>query len=121
MATASAETTIQDAALGAVALDRLREALEDRRAAQVDLASESDAIAAGDGGAEGADRELAGASAARARELIDEIDAALRRIDERSYGRCERCQGPIPIDRLEAIPHARFCIRCAEVGVGFLG
>lgn len=40
---------------------------------------------------------------------IAEIDAALDRVDDGTYGRCEECREPIPDDRLEVVPAARFC------------
>ena len=42
------------------------------------------------------------------------IDAALRRIDNGSYGRCLRRGEPIGRDRLEAVPAAELCIDCAR-------
>jgi RNA polymerase-binding transcription factor DksA len=42
-------------------------------------------------------------------ELAD-VERALRRIDDGSYGKCEACGGEIGADRLEAMPAARFCI-----------
>ena len=42
------------------------------------------------------------------------IDAALRRLDDGSYGRCERCGQPIAADRLAARPTATHCVRCAS-------
>jgi RNA polymerase-binding transcription factor DksA len=42
--------------------------------------------------------------------VLDAIDAALGRIDEGTYGRCERCGGPIEPERLEALPWATLCI-----------
>lgn len=45
---------------------------------------------------------------------LDQIDQALRRIDEGSYGRCDRCGRDIPRERLEALPHARYCVPCQE-------
>ncbi|WP_191563593.1 TraR/DksA family transcriptional regulator [Janibacter melonis] len=45
---------------------------------------------------------------------LDEIDAALRRLDGGGYGTCERCGEPIGEARLEAKPTARLCIRCAS-------
>jgi RNA polymerase-binding transcription factor DksA len=42
-------------------------------------------------------------------ELAD-VDRALRRLDEGTYGKCEACGHPISDDRLEAMPAARFCI-----------
>jgi len=55
-------------------------------------------------------------------EVLKEIKAALKRIDEGTYGVCEGCmkQGKapskcyIPKTRLKVIPHARFCVACAE-------
>jgi len=44
------------------------------------------------------------------RELHD-IEHALRRLDEGTYGICEACGGPIGDARLEAMPHARFCVQ----------
>ncbi len=41
---------------------------------------------------------------------ITEVDAAIGRVGEGSYGNCERCGKPIGDDRLEAIPWARFCL-----------
>lgn len=46
------------------------------------------------------------------RELAD-IEAALRRIDEGRYGRCEACGGPLGLQRMRAVPEARFCMACS--------
>jgi RNA polymerase-binding protein DksA len=43
---------------------------------------------------------------------IAEIDAALARVAEGTYGECEECENPIPIARLRAIPTARRCVEC---------
>ena len=45
---------------------------------------------------------------------LEDIDAALGRIDDGSYGTCETCGKQIPKDRLEAKPAARFCIEDQE-------
>ncbi len=42
--------------------------------------------------------------------LLSEVDAALRRMDDRTYGRCEVCQDPIEPDRLAADPLTRHCL-----------
>lgn len=60
------------------------------------------------------ERELAEAGSARAREVIADVEHALQRLDAGTYGRCESCQPPIPVERLEAIPSARFCVACPE-------
>lgn len=43
-----------------------------------------------------------------------EVAAALTRVDDGSYGKCERCGKPIPEERLELLPYARHCTPCAE-------
>lgn len=47
------------------------------------------------------------------RERLREVEAALRRMDEGRYGRCERCGLPIPIERLQVMPWTRYCLACA--------
>ncbi len=47
-------------------------------------------------------------------QAIKDIQDALDRLDEGTYGRCESCQGTIGRQRLEALPHTRYCIRCAR-------
>lgn len=42
------------------------------------------------------------------------IRAALGKLDDGSYGMCEGCEGPIGVERLEAIPHARACVTCQQ-------
>ena len=41
---------------------------------------------------------------------LEELEAAVKRVDRGSYGNCEACGKPISEARLEAIPTARFCI-----------
>jgi RNA polymerase-binding protein DksA len=50
----------------------------------------------------------------QAREHLAEIEAALRRLDDGSYGSCSRCGRPIGAPRLEARPSAATCIGCAS-------
>jgi len=45
---------------------------------------------------------------------LSEIDEALERIKDKSYGACENCSKPISKERLKIIPHARLCIKCKE-------
>jgi RNA polymerase-binding transcription factor DksA len=49
----------------------------------------------------------------RARGRLADVDLALGRIADGSYGRCGCCGGPIAAERLAARPTARTCIRCA--------
>lgn len=48
------------------------------------------------------------------RETLNEVEDALTRMDQGTYGKCERCGDEIPLPRLEARPHARLCISCQE-------
>ncbi|HTU42328.1 MAG TPA: TraR/DksA family transcriptional regulator [Candidatus Aquilonibacter sp.] len=42
------------------------------------------------------------------------IEAALRRIEDRTFGECAGCSNEIPIRRLNALPWTQFCLRCQE-------
>lgn len=60
------------------------------------------------------DEQLVVAQLAGTRRLIAETEEALRRLDEGTYGACQRCGDPIPAARLEIVPHARYCVTCQE-------
>ena len=47
-------------------------------------------------------------------QALDEIGAALERLEQRTFGRCEECQKEIPRARLQAIPYTRYCVECAR-------
>ncbi len=61
------------------------------------------------------ERSQVDALVAQARRRLAEIDAALSRIDDGTYGTCERCQADIAVARLEARPTARTCVECAAL------
>ena len=46
--------------------------------------------------------------------LLREIGDALQRIEHGTYGVCLECQEPISVKRLEAVPWARYCVKCQE-------
>ena len=46
---------------------------------------------------------------------INEIDIALRKIDNNTYGICNMCDEEIGIQRLQAKPHAVFCVHCRPI------
>ena len=50
----------------------------------------------------------------RMAERVNQLSAALRRLHEGSYGRCERCGTPIEPARLAALPEATMCRSCQE-------
>src|SRR5512147_1788072 len=46
---------------------------------------------------------------------VNEIDTALQKILDGTYGKCERCHRPIASARLHSLPAARYCRRCAAM------
>jgi RNA polymerase-binding protein DksA len=62
------------------------------------------------------ERSQVGALVDQAREHLAEVDAALERVEDGTYGVCESCGEAIAPARLEARPVARTCIRCASRG-----
>ncbi|HUB70548.1 MAG TPA: TraR/DksA C4-type zinc finger protein [Acidimicrobiales bacterium] len=71
----------------------------------------------GEGGTANVDRELDLHLSAQAHAAIEEIDAALAKLEAGTYGYCESCGNPIPRARLEALPHARLCVSCKSGGL----
>ena len=109
--------------------DRFREALLDERrrveAALQNLHDETRGTLYDDSGEETAfdnhladtatetyDRELEYTLEEGTERVLGEIDAALKRIDDGTYGSCTNCGGQIPEERLEALPWATLCIEC---------
>jgi DnaK suppressor protein len=45
---------------------------------------------------------------------VEQLEDALERLDEGTYGRCESCGQPIDPARLDALPGTRLCIECAR-------
>jgi DnaK suppressor protein len=56
------------------------------------------------------ERELDDSLEENADHVVREIDLALGKIEDGTYGRCDVCGHEIPEDRLAAIPYARLCI-----------
>lgn len=75
-------------------------------AKQTDLADVSDRASEGYG-----DELAVGLMAIEAAQLED-IETAIRRIDDRSYGLCSACGNAIPRPRLEVLPFVRRCLAC---------
>lgn len=94
--------------------------LEQRRQATEDLQAERAAGLEGDDGVEDIgdeseldlDRSTAFYLAGRESQEIADIDDALRRIDDGTYGQCARCGRPIDEERLKAMPTARYDAAC---------
>lgn len=66
-----------------------------------------------DSGQVAAEQGEAHALASSLKDQLDAVEQALVKLDEGTYGLCERCQQPIPAARLEAVPASRFCIEHA--------
>lgn len=47
-------------------------------------------------------------------DVLKQIEAAIERIEDRNYGLCDKCGEEIPKSRLDAIPYAAECVRCAS-------
>ena len=71
----------------------------------------------GEGSTAAVDRERDLALSAQARAEVVEIDVALDKIDEGTYGVCDKCGKPIPKARLEVIPWAALCVNCKSGGL----
>ena len=56
------------------------------------------------------DREMASTLEDNSTHVLTEIDAALKRVDDGTFGVCTRCGKPISPERLEALPWATLCI-----------
>ncbi len=43
---------------------------------------------------------------------LQHVEAALKKMKEGTYGKCDACSGNIPLARLQALPYATYCIKC---------
>ena len=59
-------------------------------------------------------REVAIRNLDRESKLLKEVQAALNRIEDGSFGTCLRCDEAIPEKRLKALPWAAYCVPCQE-------
>ena len=105
--------------LGTEALARLRSLLGAQQRTNAEQAREHEATARELAGHTDHDsvieRELAEVCAARQRDALRDAEQALGRMDAGTYGGCEACGAPIPLERLQAVPQARFCVACHPV------
>jgi DnaK suppressor protein len=106
-------------------IDSIRQELVEERAVLLDQVKELDAEAnvnnwreggfdddPADAGSASFERETAQSLSNHARNLLSQIDDAMRRMDAGTYGTCERCGQAIEIARLEALPYATLCMEC---------
>jgi RNA polymerase-binding transcription factor len=94
--------------------------LEQRRQATEDLRADNSTALEGDDGVEDSgemseldlNRSIALDLATRQTQLIEEINEALQRIEDGTYGQCVECGKPLDEERLKAMPTARYDAEC---------
>jgi RNA polymerase-binding transcription factor DksA len=84
----------------------------DRETMDSDLSAYTDHMA--DQGTEAQEREKAALFATKEGRYIYRLEEALRRMydDPKTFGSCHTCSSPVGYERLNALPHARYCIDC---------
>lgn len=60
------------------------------------------------------DREFSLGLASNGRRIFYELDDALKKIEDSTFGICEDCKSLIAKNRLKAVPYARLCVKCQE-------
>jgi DnaK suppressor protein len=84
----------------------------DRESGDSDLSAYTDHMA--DQGTEAMEREKAALFATKEGRYLYRLEEALRRLynDPATFGSCHTCGQPVGFERLDALPHARYCIDC---------
>ncbi len=84
----------------------------DRESGDSDLSAYTDHMA--DQGTEAMEREKAALFATKEGRYLYRLEEALRRMynDPENFGSCHTCKSPVGYERLDALPHARYCIDC---------
>jgi DnaK suppressor protein len=95
------------AARGAALRDALAGEVENLRRIRTDQTGES-----GDGAFDSGTEEISTQLAELEARELKQIDRALTRLTEGTYGICKVCQKKIPLPRLNAIPYSTTCINC---------
>lgn len=111
--------------LSATRLKKFREGLIDERAQLLGQVEDLDAEAdvknwresgfdddPADAGSASFERETAQSLSLHARNLLGQIEDALRRLDEETFGECITCGRRIELERLEALPYTTQCMEC---------
>jgi DnaK suppressor protein len=93
-------------------LGRRTENVRDDQAAALEAAADDGVKDSVDMSLQDVSQELAFRLGERESRMVADIDQALRRIEEGTFGLCERCGKPIDERRLEAVPTARYDAAC---------
>lgn len=83
--------------------------LKDKKSMDMPEAEVGDPI---DDASRSIDKEILFELSGNAHNTIEQIEAALRKMDKGIYGTCEYCRQPIPKKRIKALPFARYCVNC---------
>lgn len=115
------EKTIPAAFTDTAWLASVRETLLQRRTALTNVvqsnreqlaSNEGDPADIADRASNGFEDELTAGLLSLEANQLEEIDAALQRVDRGTYGICLTCEKPIPRKRLEILPFAKRCLKC---------
>jgi len=85
--------------------------MADREPGDVQFDEES-----GEGDTLAVERERDLTLSAQALAAVEEIDIALAKVKDGTYGVCEQCHNTIPKERLRALPNAALCVQCKSAG-----
>ena len=97
-------------------VSEIKQISNDATTSQKDAAAESSghALHMADVATDMYDREFSLGLASNDRELLNKVDEALQRIEDKTFGLCTVCGKPISTARLKAIPYAQTCLKCQE-------
>ena len=94
-------------------LEQRRQAIEELRADRAVALEGNDGVEdAGEMSVFDLNRSIALTLASNQSQLLEEIDAALARIEDGTYGQCPGCSKPLDEERLKAMPTARYHAEC---------
>jgi DnaK suppressor protein len=94
-------------------LEQRRQAIEDLRADRATALEGNDGVEdAGEMSEVDLNQSTALTLASRQSQLLEEIDEALGRIEDGTYGQCSRCGKPLDEERLKAMPTAKYDVKC---------
>jgi RNA polymerase-binding protein DksA len=95
-------------------LDQMQGVAQDSLKSNDNASSSAFGMHQADAGSDAYEKDFALSLLSQEQDALYEIEEALKRIDQGTYGICEMSGEPIPVERLEAIPFARYTVHCQE-------
>jgi RNA polymerase-binding transcription factor DksA len=95
-----------------VGLQRIHDRAAGRDRLNSDTASEDFDEPGGDAAQETLERSQSMAIGENLREMLENVNKALKKVDDGTYGTCDMCEKDIPKARLEIMPFATMCTAC---------